>query len=109
MDDAAIAKLWAIEQLTGYVLEWKGEGIDFVAHLDGVPWYEAAPPPRKHKCWAQTNGYMNGHRVQRCACGAFGPEPFILLFRDTPRVADDPGPRRLIMRGMDVLRRRVRA
>jgi hypothetical protein len=40
-------------------------------HKDGVPWYQAPAPPRRHTCWAQTDGWTNWvNRVERCACGA---------------------------------------
>jgi hypothetical protein len=36
----------------------------------GIPWYEAPPPPQRHRHWVQTRGRVNGERVERCACGA---------------------------------------
>lgn len=38
--------------------------------IGGVPWNEAPLPPRMHKCWAQTTGWIGFEQVQRCACGA---------------------------------------
>lgn len=72
-----------------YVREFE-EGISFLEHLDGVAWLDAHAPPRKHECWAQTRGIMEGMYVERCACGAFGPAPFFMLGRDEPRVMEEP-------------------
>jgi cytoskeletal protein RodZ len=60
-------------------------------HLDGVPWWEAPAPPRRHKHWAQTTGWLHEglERVERCACGAIQSDlkpGWVLL--DAPRVAD---------------------
>ena len=41
-----------------------------MAHRDGVWWNDAPVPPRWHRCWAQTTGFFEGRRVERCACGA---------------------------------------
>jgi len=42
-----------------------------VTHRDGVPWFEAPLPPRKHECFAQTEGWSGWvNRVERCPCGA---------------------------------------
>jgi hypothetical protein len=70
----------------GFVTAWES-GAEFMEHLDGVPWFQAEPPPRKHQHAAQTRALMHGSYVERCACGAFGPEPFFMLGRDKPRVA----------------------
>ena len=54
--------------MSEYVWE---DGPLFIKHLDGVKWYEAPVPPRKHKCWPQTMGILpSGEDVYRCACGA---------------------------------------
>lgn len=40
-------------------------------HLDGVPWWEAPLPSKRHQCVRQTyawSGYFNS--IERCACGA---------------------------------------
>jgi hypothetical protein len=40
-------------------------------HLDGVGWYNAPLPRKRHKCWTQTRGWMDEFTlVERCACGA---------------------------------------
>jgi hypothetical protein len=40
-------------------------------NLNGVPWFDAVTPPRKHECIAQTKGYVDWFTpVVRCACGA---------------------------------------
>lgn len=39
-------------------------------HLDGVPWYEAPVPSRRHACWVQTLTWLHMDRQHRCACGA---------------------------------------
>ena len=42
-----------------------------IEHLDGVPWHEAPQPRRFHRCWPQTQGWVNYFdRVRRCPCGA---------------------------------------
>lgn len=39
-------------------------------HLGGVWWYQAAAPPKRHACWAQTKGNAGSlDDVSRCACG----------------------------------------
>jgi hypothetical protein len=54
-----------------YVKDPAASGLDFeIWHLDGMDWYKAPPPPRKHACWAQTKGWVDLHQVFRCACGA---------------------------------------
>lgn len=42
----------------------------FMEHLDGVDWYHAPKPPKKHACTAQTRGMVNFEYVERCACSA---------------------------------------
>jgi hypothetical protein len=43
-----------------------------IEHLDGLSHYEALVPPKRHKCWAQTRGWIGGGftRIERCPCGA---------------------------------------
>jgi hypothetical protein len=41
-----------------------------MTHLDGVPWWEAPTPRRRHACWTQTSGWLDLNQVERCACGA---------------------------------------
>ena len=56
---------------TRYVKDPAASGVGFeVWHLDGIDWYNAPPPPRKHTCWAQTKGWVDLHQIFRCACGA---------------------------------------
>lgn len=43
-------------------------------HRDGVGWWQAPVPPRRHDCWVQTSGVHNGMLVERCACGAIRPD-----------------------------------
>lgn len=47
-------------------------GTDYVEHLDGVDWFYADVPPRWHRCWPQTRGWVSVYRelVERCACGS---------------------------------------
>jgi hypothetical protein len=45
-------------------------GLDYLEHLDGVPWHEGEPPPRWHKCTAQTRGWFGLNYTERCRCGA---------------------------------------
>jgi hypothetical protein len=45
-----------------------------VRHLDGVPWYDAPVPPKRHRCFAQTIGeesdLIGTHTtIERCPCG----------------------------------------
>lgn len=43
-----------------------------IKHLDGVPWFDAPAPPRRHRCWPQTIGNLRPlETVHRCACGGF--------------------------------------
>jgi hypothetical protein len=37
---------------------------------DGIWWYEATPPPRRHACYDQTRCWSGGEFIQRCACGS---------------------------------------
>jgi len=50
------------------------DGFDWMApteeHRDGVWWYDAPIPPRFHRCWVQTEGWIGFSQVWRCACGA---------------------------------------
>lgn len=48
-----------------------------IKHLDGVPWHETELPPANHRCWPQTDGWIQFEQVQRCACGAirYGRDP----------------------------------
>lgn len=39
-------------------------------HKDGIEWFDAPLPPRLHKCFAQTEGWIGFDQVLRCACGA---------------------------------------
>ncbi len=66
-------------------------------HLDGVSWYDAPPPPRRHDHWPQTRGELRvGDFVERCPCGAIRDPSntadrsggWVLL--DPPRVATAP-------------------
>lgn len=42
-----------------------------VWHLDGIEWFEALPPPKRHEHWAQTVACLKiGQEVWRCPCGA---------------------------------------
>lgn len=52
-----------------WVTEWT-DGLQFLAHRDGVAWTEAPIPARRHRCTAQTRGRFTGAVVERCACGA---------------------------------------
>jgi hypothetical protein len=80
-----------------------------IEHLDGVPWWEAPPPPREHEHWAQTTGTLQVfEQVERCPCGAIRSNirpNWVLL--DPPRVAVDEAPSRS-ERGSGLLRRWLR-
>ena len=71
MPEAAATEEWVVEY---------ERGLDYVEHRGGVPWHKA-PVPRRlfHRHSAQTRGFINGHYVERCACGAYGPKPFVHL------------------------------
>jgi hypothetical protein len=45
-----------------------------VWHLDGIPWWQASPPPRRHRHWPQSVGDLDAldGETWRCPCGAFG-------------------------------------
>lgn len=51
-----------------WVRSYESDG-EYLEHLDGVDWFDAPPPPRWHKCVAQTRGWMLGGFIERCACG----------------------------------------
>jgi len=46
-----------------------------VRNLNGVPWYTAPVPSRRHTCWVQTSGWIGLDRYVRCACGAVCRNP----------------------------------
>lgn len=46
------------------------DGLEYLEHLNGVDWFDATPPPRRHSCSPQSRGWMAGAYVERCACGA---------------------------------------
>lgn len=62
------------------------EFAEYVEHEDDVPWFAAPKPWRWHKHRAQTKAFLDGTYDERCACGAFGPAPWIMLRPDKPRV-----------------------
>ena len=39
-------------------------------HRDGIPWHDALIPPRFHRCYAHTSGWVGFDKVLRCSCGA---------------------------------------
>lgn len=59
-------------------------------HRDGVAWWAAPPPARRHEHRWQTRAWCGVELVERCACGAFGPAPWVMVGRDQPRVAERP-------------------
>lgn len=61
------------------------DGGTVLAHLDGVPWWEAPAPPAGHRHWVQTWAWIGGEQVERCPCGA-------MRFEGGPWAAD-PRPR----------------
>jgi hypothetical protein len=85
--------------MSEYVWE---DGPLFVKHLDGVKWYEAPVPPRRHKCWAQTKGMLpSGEEVERCACGAVkNPKYRSWLEVNSRKTQDDDGIYRSIPSGV---------
>lgn len=55
-----------------------------IVHLDGVTWWDAPVPPRKHECWAQTIGNLNPlETVRRCACGSLSYDGQYWMDRNT--------------------------
>jgi hypothetical protein len=59
-----------------------------IVHLDGVPWHEAPAPPRGHRHWAQTSGYLSSlMAIQRCPCGAIRRPGGRWTLLDEPRAA----------------------
>jgi len=48
-----------------------------LVHRDDVPWSEAPRPFVFHRCFAQTQGVIDGTMIRRCPCGgisiSFGP------------------------------------
>lgn len=65
-----------------YVIDYE-DGIDYIEHLNGEDWYVAGKRWSKlrkrlpHRHLAQTRGLLNGHYVERCPCGAYGPSPWL--------------------------------
>jgi hypothetical protein len=67
-------------------------------HLDGVDWYKAPPPPKRHEHWAQTVGCLKfGDEMWRCPCASMGGPArpgrggqIIWVHLDEPRVAAAP-------------------
>jgi hypothetical protein len=56
--------------MTVFVTTWR-DGLESVADLDGVSWFDAPVPSRWHRCTAQTKGFFRDSGVvHRCACGA---------------------------------------
>jgi len=50
--------------------EWVPDGYNrCISHLGGVPWFEAPRPRRWHRCRPQSEGWIDGEFIQRCACG----------------------------------------
>lgn len=44
---------------------------EYLEDLDGVDWYKARIPRRRHKCKPQTRGTNRFGYVERCACGGY--------------------------------------
>lgn len=42
----------------------------YVDHTEGVAWNEAPLPKPRHRCWAQSEGLVEGEMIWRCPCGA---------------------------------------
>lgn len=40
-----------------------------ISHRDGIPWYDAPVPPRDHRCFGQTSGWIGLTQYIRCPCG----------------------------------------
>lgn len=47
-----------------------GRHLEWIEHLDGVEWWDAPVPRRRHRCRPQTRARVNGELIERCACGA---------------------------------------
>lgn len=62
-----------------------------IEHLDGVSWFDSAPPRRGHECKAQTRGYSAFRLVERCACGAYNIDHHGWIERNT-RTRPEPEP-----------------
>lgn len=65
---------------------------EWIEHLDGTDWFYADVPPRRHRCWPQTRGWMDRELVERCACGATrfdGYGPWVNRNSSKPRTAEE--------------------
>lgn len=62
--------------------------------LDGVGWFDADPPPRRHDHVAQSVSWIDGEEIWRCACGANGGprEPWHYITRHHERFAPENNP-----------------
>jgi len=80
----------------GYHVYW-ADGGEYLAHLSGVDWVDAPLPPRRHKCWTQTRGFILGDVVHRCACGAIRRNHGPWLDRNSRR-RDEPSWWRKLLR-----------
>ncbi len=61
-----------------------------IRNLDGISWYDAPAPPRRHKHWAQTDGWIGLDQFQRCPCGALRRNSPHWVLLDEPRVTEEP-------------------
>lgn len=75
-----------------YVKAYASEdGKTEIYHRHGVPWHNAPIPPRKHVCWAQTDGWINYFtQVQRCACGAIRGDGYMTWMERNSRQSEIP-------------------
>lgn len=44
-------------------------------HEGGVKWFDAPIPKSRHRCWAQSTGWVNLKLIWRCPCGAMAVDP----------------------------------
>jgi hypothetical protein len=66
-----------------------------IQHKDGIPFYRAAAPFYFHFCKAQTQGYIFGVFIERCACGATRRDGMFWFERNKDRRTPRPAGRHI--------------
>lgn len=83
MDGYCRACSWARCDTSYSTCPMKGAAIKVteMEHRDNIPWWNAKLGPQIfHRCRWQTRAWVNQiEPVERCACGAFGPAPFMRI------------------------------
>jgi hypothetical protein len=67
---------------------------DLIEHKDGIWWYEAPLPPKKHECEPWTSAWEGFTQVQRCACGSIRMNPDRVWIEVNARRAAEPEPKK---------------